>query len=363
FYGSTQANFYDAYGSVQATLGNLGSNAGFIAKYTSSGALLYTLRIDGTLSDIPQAIATDTAGNVYATGRYQSTQANFYATNGTTIVQTLGNLSTAGTTSAGFIAKYNSTGELGYTLLIDGPGNETIGSIATAGDGSVYVTGCYSTTRANFYATDGTTVVQTLGNISLSTVGFIAKYNSSGALQYTLRIDGANNDFPQSITTAADGSVYVTGYYLSTQANLYATDGTTIVQTLGNLGTTGTTRAGFIAKYSSSGALQYTLRIDGTGDDYPMAIVTAGDGSVYVTGYYSSTRANLYATDGTTVQATLGNLGFDAGLIAKYSSAGALLYTLRIDGTSGDQPLAITTDTAGNIYITGRADQANFYAT
>ncbi|NDD52721.1 hypothetical protein EBZ39_02375, partial [bacterium] len=272
------------------------------------GNLAYTLLIDGTREDQPLSIATAGDGSVYVTGYYFSTQANLYATDGTTVVQTLGNLSTTGGARAGFIAKYNSSGALQYTLRIDGTAYDSPVSIATAGDGSVYVTGYYQSTQANLYATDGTTILATLGNLSTAgtNVGFIAKYNSSGVLGYTLRIDGTAYDSPQSITTASDGSVYVTGYYSSTQANLYATDGTTILATLGNLSTAGTS-AGFISKYNSSGALQYTLRIDGTGDDSPVSIATAGDGSVYVTGYYLSTQANLYATDGTTIVQTLGN--------------------------------------------------------
>ncbi|NDD54201.1 hypothetical protein EBZ39_10060, partial [bacterium] len=368
YYSSTQANLYATDGTtIVQTLGNLstaGTSAGFIAKYNSSGALQYTLRIDGTGNDQPVSIATAGDGSVYVTGYYTSTQANLYATNGTTIVQTLGNLGL----NAGFIAKYNSSGALQYTVLIDGTRSDQPQSVTTASDGSVYVTGNYQSTRANLYATDGTTIVQTLGNLSTNRAGFIAKYSSSGALQYTLLIDGTGDDFSPSIATAADGSVYVTGYYLSTQANLYATDGTTIVQTLGNLDTAGTTRAGFIAKYNSSGALGYTLRIDSSGsrDDYPMSIATAGDGSVYVTGYYSSTQANFYATDGTTIVQTLGSqVSLNAGFIAKYSSSGALGYTLKIDGTDQDYPQSITTASDGSVYVTGyyKSTQANFYAT
>ena len=333
------------------------------------GNLEYTLRIDGTNSDRPVSITTAADGSVYVTGSYTSTSANFYATNGTTVVQTLGNLNTSsGNIFAGFIAKYTPTGSLEYTLRIDGTLNETIGSITTAADGSVYAAGYYDSTQANFYATNGTTVVQTLGNLNTSSgnifAGFIAKYTPAGALQYTLRIDGTLNETIGSIATAADGSVYVTGSYTSTSANFYATNGTTIVQTLGNLNTN---NAGFIAKYTSGGALQYTLRIDGTINEEPVSITTAGDGSVYVTGYYGSSQANLYATDGTTILGTLGTVsaGLYVGFIAKYTSGGALQYTLRIDGARSELPVSITTATDGSVYVTGYygSTQANFYAT
>ncbi|NDD53026.1 hypothetical protein EBZ39_03965, partial [bacterium] len=132
-------------------------------------------------------------------------------------------------------------------------------------------------------------------------------------------------------------------YYGSSQANFYATDGTTVVQTLGNLSTAGN-YAGFIAKYLSSGALQYTLRIDGTSYDYPQSITTAGEDSVYVTGYYGSSQANFYATDGTIVR-TLGNLGLNAGFIAKY---------LNFSG-----PTIITT--SGNVGINNTAPSSTLH--
>uniref|UniRef100_A0A6C0E0F4 Bulb-type lectin domain-containing protein n=1 Tax=viral metagenome TaxID=1070528 RepID=A0A6C0E0F4_9ZZZZ len=356
---STQASFFATNGTtILATLGNLGRNPIYIAKYASNGSLLWTNRIDADYYG--QSVSASSDGGVFTTGYYTSTQASFYATNGTTIQATLGNLSTAGT-SAIYIAKYNSAGALLFTNRIDGTRDESGTSLSATTDGSVYATGYYTSTAANFYATNGTTVLATLGNFNTQGTIYIAKYNSAGALLWTNRIDGSGNDQGQSVSASRDGGVFATGYYLSTTASFYATNGTTVSATLGNLGS----NAIFIAKYDSAGALLWTNRIDGTNDDQGFSVSASIDGGVYATGYYLSTQANFYATNGTTILSTLGNLGNRAIYIAKYDSAGALLFTNRIDGTLDDYGVSVSASSDGGVYATGyyTSTQANFYAT
>lgn len=341
--------------------GNLFAGSGssqWITTSQDSLSYAYALRIDGTGEDFPQSIITDSLNNMYVTGHYNSSRANFYSKDGT-ILATLGNLNTNYGT---YIAKYSSSGELNYISRIDGTNNEYAYSITTDGGNNVYVTGISGSTRANFYATNGSTVLATLGNLNTSNAGFVAKYNSFGALSYISRIDGTGNDYPFYITTDGEDNVYVTGYYNSGQVNFYATNGSTILATLGNLNTN---NVGYVAKYNSFGALNYILRIDGNNGDFSQSVITDAANNVYITGYYNSTQANFYATNGSTVLATLGNLGGEAGFLAKYTTSGTLSYVLRIDGTSSDVPTSITTDSSSATYVTGyyNSTQANFYAT
>jgi hypothetical protein len=358
---STRANFYAKDGTtVLSTLGNLNTNySSFTAKYTNSGVLSYILRIDGLGNDYAQSIISDRENNFYVTGYSNSTRANFYATNGTTVLATLGNLNTS---NAAFIAKYTSIGDLSHLLRIDGSSNDLTMSMATDTENNMYVMGHGSAT-INFYATNSNTVQATMASLNTNAACFITKYNSYGALSHILRIDGSGIETATSITTDIANNIYATGYSNSSQANFYATDGSTVVATLGNL--VSGVDSGFIVKYNQLGELNYTLRIDGTGSDYPLQIATDLSNSAYVTGYYSSTQANFYATDGSTILTTLGNLGNNAGFIAKYTSLGELNYVLRIDNVGNDFSRSVTTDTFDNIYITGSnsSTQSNFYAT
>ena len=351
---------YGTSGVLVGTYSNLGSFATIIAKYNSAGSLLFTNRIDGTSVDEGMSVSASSDGGVYVTGYSSSTQANFFATNGSTILATLGNLGR----NPIYIAKYASNGSLMWTNRIDA---DYYGqSVSASSDGGVFATGYYTSTRASFYATDGTTIQATLGNLSTAGTSavYIAKYNSAGALLFTNRIDGTRSEEGYSVSTSNDGGVFATGNFTSTRANFYATDGATVLATLGNFNTQG---AIYIAKYASNGSLLFTNRIDGTGNDYGQSVSASSDGGVFATGYYLSTAANFYATNGTTIQATLGNItiGTNAIYIAKYDSAGALLWTNSIDGIGSDQGNSVSASHDGGVFATGfyPSTQANFYAT
>jgi len=239
------ASFYATDGTtVVGTMAGINtSGMGYVAKYSSLGALQYTLRIDGISTEINNGITVDSSGSIYVAGQSISTTASFYATDGTTVVMTMANVNTS---NMGYVAKYSSSGVLQYTLRVDGISNEQNNGITVDSSGSIYVAGVSTSTTASFYATNGTTVVGTMANTNANQMGYVAKYSSSGVLQYTLRIDGAGNDYNNEITVDSSGSIYVAGYSGSTMASFYATNGTTVVGTMANINTS---QMGYVSKY------------------------------------------------------------------------------------------------------------------
>jgi hypothetical protein len=365
---STRANFYAADGTtVMSTMGNsnISDNVGFVAKYSSTGSLLHTLRIDGTGNEIVNALTVDSTNALYVGGYYTSTLVNFYATNGTTIVSTISNSSI---NYASYIVKYSSSGSLLHTLKIDGTGGNIMQSLEVDSTNALYVGGYVNSsgTQANFYATDGTTIVSTMGNLSTNLVGFVAKYGSTGSLLHTLRIDGTGSDQVNALAIDSTNALYVGGVINNngTQANFYATDGTTVVSTMGRLATV--SYVGFVAKYSSSGSLLHTLRIDGTGSDFVQSLAVDSNNALYIAGSSASTRANFYATDGATIVSTIDAFNINSvGFVAKYDSTGSLLYTLRIEGFGFETAQTLDIDSTNALYVGGfyTSTQANFYAT
>ena len=120
---------------------------------------------------------------------------------------TLGNLD--GQTNSGnddaFLSKYNGDGSKEWTQLLgsstwDGkPAYDAAHSVSTAADGSIYIAGW---TEGNL---DGQR------NRGLSSA-FLSKYNSDGSRVWTRFPRESSNDLANSVSTAADGSVYVAGY-------------------------------------------------------------------------------------------------------------------------------------------------------
>ena len=86
----------------------------------------------------------------------------------------------------------------------------------------------------------------------------------------------------------------------------------------------------------------------GNGYDETSAVATDNIGNVYVSGYFSS--------DSITIEKfTLQNAGlsFNDIFLAKYDPSGNLLWAQRFGGSSNDRGTSITSDKAGNVYLTG----------
>jgi len=222
----------DAAGNVYVTGESTGNGTGFdylTIKYNSSGLQQWIQRYDGTGfgDDIARSIAVDASGNVYVTGESTGSGTGFdYVT-----------------------IKYSSSGVQQWVQRYNGSANlnDMANSLTIADSGIVYVTGTSPAVGTNGdYAT--------------------IKYNSSGVQQWVQRYDGPTHsfDYAHSITTDANGNIYVTG-----ESN-------------------GTTNADYTTiKYNSSGAQQWVIRYDGVANYYDIGYVVKVDdlSNVYVTGW------------------------------------------------------------------------------
>jgi uncharacterized protein YjiK len=203
--------------------------------------------------------------------------------------------------------------------------NDLANGIALDASGNVYITGY-------FYGT------ATFGAISKTSAGnadiFVAKYSSSGTLQWVQSAGGTSNDAATGIAVDASGNVYITGYFFVTAT----------------FGATSKTSAGgsdiFVAKYSSSGTLQWVQSAGGTSSDDANGIAIDASGNVYITGYFYGT-----ATFGATSKTSAGNADI---FVAKYDPVGtAWSWVESAGGTSTDAATGIAVDASGNVYITG----------
>jgi hypothetical protein len=321
---------------VAGYVGSTAANA-FIAKYSSAGAVLWTAQISGSGTDTGNAIDTDPSGNVLVTGRYENvlTLFNTGGTPGTT-------LSNTGFIDC-FVAKYSTAGTVLWAARIGGEAaSSEIGEgIATDSSGNVFVTGNYDRTLTP-YSVDGTP-----GTTLLNTGGrdcFLVKYSSAGAVLWATRIVATSTDFGNALDTDSSNNVFVTGFYSSSLCTLYNADG--------GIGATLPTgiRSVFVAKYSPAGVVLWAARISSSSTE-GNGIAVDTSGNVVVTGQYSGT-ATIFNTGGTS-NMTLSNAGSADCFVAKYSSAGEILWAARIAGTGSDNGQAVATDISNNVYVTG----------
>jgi len=343
---SNPLTLYNSDGSAFATtLPNSGSNDCFIVKYDTSGTVQWGARIAGGGNDQGNAISVDGSGNLYVTGYYAvSNPLTLYNSDGSAFATTL---PYSGVRSC-FIVKYNTSGTVQWGARIAGGGTDQGQAISVDGSGNLYVTGLYSSNPLRLYNSDGSAFATTLPN-SGSSDCFIAKYNTSGTVQWGARIAGGGTDQGWGISVDGSGNLYVTGYYASNPTTLYNSDGSAFATTLPNSGSNDC----FIAKYDASGTVQWGARIAGTGSDQGFGISVDGSGNLYVTGLYASNPLRLYNSDGSVFATTLPFSGSNDCFIAKYNTSGTVQWGARIAGGGTDQGYGISVDGSGNLYVTG----------
>lgn len=144
-----------------------------------------------------------------------------------------------------------------------------------------------------------------------ASAGFIVVYDASGNIHWSKVIDGTGEDAVSGIAVDASDNVYVTGYIESTAA--VDMGGATLLPASGNF------NDGFIAQYTPSGTLNYTVLFGGNGRDKPGTITVSGN-ELYVGGMFNNT-IDLDPGTGTANFSSAGSPGNMDYFIGKYNAS------------------------------------------
>jgi uncharacterized delta-60 repeat protein len=297
----------------------------FLVKYNSSGTKQWTKQLGTSSDDRGIGVTTDSSGNIYVTG------------------YTRGGLD--GNTNSGsydiFLVKYNSSGTKQWTKQLGTSSLDWGNDVTTDSSGNIYVTGY---TEGGL---DGNTNSQgTLDDI------FLVKYNSSGTKQWTKQL-GYYSEQGTGVTTDSSGNIYVTGH----------TQGCNSCSTvMATRGLDGNTNLGyldiFLVKYNSSGTKQWTKQLGTSSWDEGKDVTTDSLDNIYVTGF---TEGDLdgntnYGSDCKHPPKVMGlpsNPPCSDIFLVKYNSSGTKQWTKQLGTSSNDIGRGVTTDSSGNIYVTG----------
>ena len=316
-----------------ASQGNL--NMDFVTiKYNIHGEEEWTPppRFDGGGTDIPQAIAVDSEGNVFVSGSSMGADSNYdFVTvkynkfgqfqwksrkddsiNGkdsvvSLAIDNLGNIYVAGTSdstmslSSFLIIKYDPSGTVLWTKRYHQKGNnwEKAAKMIIDKKNNIYITGIR-------YTKDTKEDIITV------------KYNSGGVFKWMSWWDdpGSLSDAASDIKVDKDGNVYVAGY-----------------------GAGGGTGNDFVViKYDSSGGKKWAATYDGpqSSDDFATSLALDYQENSYVAGY------SLY------------NNNYEYSLV-KFDTMGIKLWDQNYEysASSNSIPVNINVDNSGNIVIGG----------
>ena len=283
---------------------NAGGSDAVLIKYNSSGTRQWTRLLGSAASDSAWSVGVDGSGNVYISG--------FTA-------GSLGDQTNSGGTDA-FLAKYNPSGTLQWVRQL---GNATLTysyAVAVASSGNAYISGM---TRGSL---DGETNAGIQDN-------FVAKYNSSGARQWTRMLGSAVFDYCYSVAVDASENVYVAG------------DSYGHFDGWSNTDVSGTTEDLFLAKFNASGTKQWSVFHGGTGNDVASGLAVDSSGNAYISG---NTNAAL---DGFTPA------GSHDLILIKYDTSGTRQWTSMLGTTAGDYARSVAVDGSGNTYMTGNTSE------
>lgn len=385
-------HFPTVFGWNQVSWG--GSFDASVTALTSTGTYLYRTYLGGTLDDGARGIAVDPSGNVYFTGHTHSTNFPFLGP---------GEDDFGGGTWDGFIAKLSpQIGMLLWSSYLGGAGNER-GQAVAVRQNDVYVTG--DTTSSKFLIP----YVPLPTNHGLGDV-FLAKFTSVGVISWYTFLGGTGFDGPWDIAVWP-GAIYISGISSSlTFSGLGApkssygggTSDPFVIRIpiptagipspvwytyLGGPGIDGaygvrvrqndvyvvgeshsnpfpttppaTTNQGFsdafvVKLFAPSGAMVWSHTMGGAGNDMATD-VAVGPAGVYISG--NTVSANPAFATPHAYQAS--NLGSGDAFVAKFSSAGALVYSTYLGGAGMDDAWGIAWDPTG-IYLSGYSESAGF---
>ncbi|WP_192849056.1 SBBP repeat-containing protein, partial [Rufibacter roseus] len=165
----------------------------FLAKLDTSGNFLWVQKAGAVKVDPVQcSIFVDGEGNAFITGAFYETA---YFGSSSTVTLNRGGI---------YIAKYNAEGNLQWNTVVPSPGDAQSSNITVDKAGNIFITGNYEES-----ITFGDTTFTTIGSGDI----FIAKYNAQGAVQWARRAGAQQYDTSIGLAIDADGNAYITGLF------------------------------------------------------------------------------------------------------------------------------------------------------
>lgn len=348
-----------------STLGSLpaGMDHAFVAKLDATGSnLIYADYLGGSGGDYGDAIALDGSNDVYITGSTASS--DFPMVNPFQ--------GTYPGSFNGFLSKISADGSsLLYSTYFGGNGSDMPSSVAISQTGEMTIAGYTTSTNLEVANAYQSSVSPNQGGM-YGVYGFLTQFSPTGAtLEYSTYISGSANvplscgsntcwPEPVSVITAmvmdSNGNSYVTGY----------TNTSNFPSTAGAYLTTNTTQmnanVGFVGKFNSAGALQYSTYFYGS-SGLPMsinAIAVDSAGDAYITGQALS-DSTFPVTSSSICNPASSGWACNYAFVSKFDPTGStLLYSTFLGPNNGSLPEAIALDVNNDAYVLGATSSSSF---
>jgi hypothetical protein len=260
-----------------------GGSDGFIAKFSPAGELLFSTYFGGAGDDIVNAIKLDPDGNIVAVGTSHSTDLSTTDN----AFQPNYNGGTAFGSGDGFIAKISSDGtQLLYCSYFGGSGDEELYSLAIDFAGNICIAGW--TDSSKDLPLKNSLQPKFAGGGAGVQDGFVAKFDATLTnLIFSTYFGGDLRELGQRVAVDSSGFIYLSGMTSST--NFPVTPGSFQTRHGFDPGADANWD-GYVAKLEPDGSkLVYFTYIGGPGPDAVYGLAVGPDRGVYLTGTISTT--------------------------------------------------------------------------
>ncbi len=305
-----------AFGSIVLT--NAGFSDAFVVKYDPSGTPLWAIAIGGSSSDEATGVATDSFGNIYLTGHFESSQ----LTIGSATLTNAG----SGTKDI-FLIKLSPQGQVLWARSFGGPDTDFGQAIAVSPIGDIAITGVFWSNGFSI----GSTVLTSSGQGDL----FVARLNASGQPLWAQKAGGTDSEIPYGIAFDPTDHIVVVG---TSWSNPIIFDN----QSLPNQGSNDL----FVAKYRPSGQLLWARSGGGSDSEEAHAVTIDASGRIYVAGYFASAGVSFG-------NHSLQSSGDADAFVVAYDVQGQPLWAQKAGGSLYDRAHAIAVDAHGGLYVGG----------
>ena len=290
--------------------------------------LQWAATMGGTTDDQTQELATDPAGNVYATGDFTGA-GDFEPGPGVTTLTSNGGTDI-------FVEKFDVDGNMVYALRFGGTQVEAGVGIAADAGGNAYVTGYF---QSPMDMDPGPNVFTLTSQGWLD--AFLMKLDPAGALVWAFSIGALGFDEGHSIEIDADGNLMLAGYYEGTSDADPGPDTTLLSPS--------TNRQPFVCKYDPDGALLWAKGFGGSVQTMARRARMDHAGNILITGQFVGT--NDFDPGPDTVALT--SVGMSDVFVVKLDPNGDFLWARSFGGSSGDIGFGVGVDASDNVYTTG----------
>ena len=214
--------------------------------------------------------------------------------------------------------------------------NGPVAGMSLDTNGNCYVTGQFDGT--NDFGGDTLTNL-TVGGSDI----FVAKYNSSGVLQWARRAGGspANLNFGRGAGVDTNGNVYVTGGVLGPaqfgSSNLPASSSEVF----------------FLAKYNNAGTVQWVQTGVGGQSVYGTALAVDGAGNSYALAFAHNGDTITFGSTNVATPNEFGGNYDTSSILVKYDYTGTAQWATVMGGYGETLAGDVAADAAGNVYVSG----------